>query len=112
MELSNSDLRLLINIFYLASAALFIFGLKRLGSPATARSGNVLAAVGMFVAVIVTLLDRDIVDFRIIILGVIIGSAVGALMARMIKMTAMPQLVAVFNGLGGAASAIVAAASS
>ena len=109
MDPSTADIRLLINVFYLFAAVLFFFGLKRLGSPATARSGNALAAAGMLVAVVVTLLDREIVDFQVIILGIVVGSAVGAVMARSIKMTAMPQLVAVFNGLGGGASALVAA---
>ena len=101
---------LIISAFYLVSAILFFYGLKQLGSPATARSGNRLAALGMLIAVIVTLLDREIVRFEVIIAGVVIGSLIGVVMSRTIKMTAMPQLVAVFNGLGGAGSAIVASA--
>lgn len=106
--MSNSDVINLINISYLVAACLFIFGLKRLSSPATARSGNLLGATGMLIAVVVTLLDQQVVDYIQILVGLVIGSAIGAVMARTIKMTAMPQMVAVFNGLGGAASALVA----
>lgn len=109
MDLINLDISILIGLVYLVSTVFFFFGLRRLGSPATARSGNRLAAVGMLIAVVVTLIDRNIVDFRTIAVGIIIGSAVGVLLARTIRMTAMPQLVAIFNGLGGAASALVAA---
>jgi NAD(P) transhydrogenase subunit beta len=95
---------------YLVSAGLFLGGLKRLSSPATARKGNFLAAAGMFVAVVATLLDRRIIDFNMIIAGIVIGAAVGAVFARTVKMTAMPQMVGIFNGLGGGASALVASA--
>ena len=105
MELTDS-----INLSYLVAAALFIFGLKRLSSPATARSGNMLSATGMLIAVVVTLLDQEVVDYAQIAVGVVVGSAIGAVLARTIKMTAMPQMVAIFNGLGGAASALVASA--
>ena len=94
---------------YLVAAALFIFGLKRLSSPATARHGNQLAAGGMLLAVIVTLLDRQIVGYGTIAAGLVVGSGVGAYLARTVEMTAMPQLVAAFNGFGGGASALVAA---
>lgn len=109
MDTGELDIQLVIGAFYLIAAGLFVFGLKRLSSPATARSGNLVAALGMFVAVVVTLLDRKIVSFQGVAVGVIIGTALGALMARKVRMTAMPQLVAVLNGLGGAASALVAA---
>ena len=102
----NSDS--LIAYSYLAAAALFILGLKRLGSPATARSGNLLAAIGMLIAVSITLLDKDILRYELIVIGVAIGSLLGAILARTIKMTAMPQMVAIFNGVGGAASALIA----
>jgi len=95
---------------YLVASILFIIGLKRLSSPATARTGNQLAALGMLLAVVVTLLDREIVSYIWIIVGLVIGGAVGAYLARTVKMTAMPQMVAVFNGFGGGASALVAAA--
>jgi NAD(P) transhydrogenase subunit beta len=93
---------------YLLAAALFILGLRRLGSPETARSGNVLGATGMLIAVVVTLLDRQIVDFVWIIVGVVVGGAIGGVLACTIKMTAMPQMVALFNGFGGGASVLVA----
>jgi H+-translocating NAD(P) transhydrogenase subunit beta len=95
---------------YLLAAALFILGLKRLSSPATARTGNRLAAVGMFIAVVVTLLDEQIVSYGIVIAGIVVGAAIGTLLAQRIQMTSMPQLVAAFNGFGGGASAFVAIA--
>lgn len=98
----------LIAYSYLAAAALFILGLKRLGSPATARSGNLLAAIGMFIAVSITLLDREILRYELIVIGIAVGSLIGTILARTIKMTAMPQMVAIFNGVGGAASALIA----
>jgi H+-translocating NAD(P) transhydrogenase subunit beta len=97
-------------LVYLLSAALFVWGLRRLGSPATARSGNALAALAMLLAVVVTLLDRGIVSWTGIAAGLLAGAIIGALLARTVKMTAMPELVGVFNGLGGGASALVAAA--
>ncbi|AFY62520.1 NAD(P)(+) transhydrogenase (Re/Si-specific) subunit beta [Synechococcus sp. PCC 6312] len=93
---------------YLAAAALFIVGLKQLGSPATARNGNRLAAVGMLVAVIVTLIDRQVVSFEMILLAMALGSAIGVVLAYKVAMTDMPQMVGILNGLGGAASALVA----
>ena len=103
----NPDL--LIWLAYLLSAVLFILGLKRLSSPETARTGNAIAALGMLLAVSATLMDRAIIDFSWILVGILAGSAVGLVMARTVKMTAMPQMVAVFNGFGGAASGLVAA---
>jgi NAD(P) transhydrogenase subunit beta len=100
----------LIDLAYLVSATLFIFGLKRLASPVTARQGNFLSAVGMLIAIGATALDQHILSFRGIIIGAIIGSALGAWMARTVKMTAMPQMVALLNGFGGGASLLVAAA--
>jgi NAD(P) transhydrogenase subunit beta len=97
-------------LFYLAAAALFIFGLMMLQSPRTARRGNMLAAAGMLLAVVVTLIDQDIVDWVVIVAGLVVGSLVGAVLARRIQMTAMPQLVAAFNGFGGIASSFVAIA--
>ena len=98
----------IVNLAYLLAAVLFIIGLKRLSSPATARSGNRMGATGMLIAVVVTLLDREVLDYTQIAGGVIVGAIVGATLARTIKMTAMPQMVAIFNGLGGGASALVA----
>ncbi len=99
-----------LKLIYLAAAVCFIFGLKRLSHPRTAVSGNQLAAVGMLVAIIATLWDRGIVSWQWIIIGIVIGSAIGAVLARMVKMTAMPEMVALLNGFGGAASALVASA--
>ncbi len=96
-------------IAYIVSAILFILGLKRLGSPATARSGNRLSALAMLLAILATVLSNDIASWEWILAGVIAGSGIGAFSARKIQMTSMPQLVAIFNGLGGAASAVVAA---
>lgn len=105
------DLRAtLIGLSYFLSAILFIFGLKRLSSPASARSGNQLAAIGMTIALVVTLLDRQIVSFTSIIVGTAIGAAIGIYLGRTVKMTAMPQMVALFNGMGGATAALVSLA--
>ncbi|GBD06865.1 NAD(P) transhydrogenase subunit beta [bacterium HR21] len=100
----------LINLAYLAASAMFIVALKRLSSPRTARSGNLLGAAGMALGIVATLLDRSIVRFEWIVLGVLLGSALGAVMALRVRMTAMPQMVALLNGFGGAASALVATA--
>jgi NAD(P) transhydrogenase subunit beta len=97
-----------IQISYLIAASLFILGLKKLGSPATARNGNVLSAAGMLLAVVVTLLDQQIIDYQLVLIGVAIGSAIGVIIAKTVAMTAMPQMVGFLNGLGGAASALVA----
>ncbi len=98
---------LLINLSYTAAAVLFILGLKFLGSPATARRGNTLSALGMLLAVIVTLLDQAIIDYRWILLGIVAGGVIGTLAARLVAMTAMPEMVALFNGFGGLASLLV-----
>ncbi len=98
------------NLAYLVSAILFILGLRGLSSPRTARFGNLLAALGMLMAIIVTLFDKQIIDFTYIIAGIVIGGAVGAVWARRVPMTAMPQTVAIFNGFGGGASTLVAVA--
>ncbi|MDP6064633.1 MAG: NAD(P)(+) transhydrogenase (Re/Si-specific) subunit beta [SAR202 cluster bacterium] len=107
--MNDFDFDLFIGALYLVAVILFVLGLKRLASPKTARSGNCIASLGMLIAVVVTLVDREIVSFELIIAGIIVGAIIGSIMARAIKMTAMPQMVAVFNGLGGAASALVAA---
>ena len=98
------------NWVYLLSAVLFILGLKNLGSAKTARRGNLLAMLAMLLAVVVTLFDQQILSFTYIFVGLIIGSAIGAIVAKKIQMTQMPEMVALFNGLGGAASALVASA--
>ena len=100
----------LINLAYLLAAVLFIFGLKGLTHPRTAVRGNLLGAIGMLIAVIVTLLDRQIVDFTLIVAGLILGAAAGVILAQRVAMTAMPQFVALLNGFGGIASVLVAGA--
>lgn len=100
----------LINLAYLLSAALFIFGLKGLSHPRTAVRGNLLGATGMLIAIVVTLLNRQIIDYKLIFAGLVVGSAIGAVLALKVRMTAMPQMVALLNGFGGAASALVAGA--
>lgn len=97
-----------IQLIYLVATGFFIVGIKRLGSPATARSGNQLASFGMLMGVVVTLFDREIISFEFIIAGVLIGALIGAFAAKKVQMTAMPEMVAVFNGFGGGASALVA----
>lgn len=99
-----------IELSYLVAASLFILGLKKLGSPATARRGNQLAAVGMLLAVVATLLDQQVLNYGMIAGGIVIGSIIGFITAKKVEMTDMPQLVGLFNGLGGAASALVAIA--
>jgi NAD(P) transhydrogenase subunit beta len=96
------------NLVYLVAAILFILGLKRLSSPKTARRGNLMAMLAMLLAIVVTLLDQQILDFTYIIAGLVIGAAIGAIAAKKVEMTAMPQMVALFNGFGGIASALVA----
>ena len=98
---------LLVNLSYVAAAVLFIFGLKMLGSPATARKGNLVSAVGMFIAVVVTLLDQSIIDYKWIAVGIAVGGIIGAVVARSVAMTSMPEMVALFNGFGGIASLLV-----
>ncbi|HET7604184.1 MAG TPA: NAD(P)(+) transhydrogenase (Re/Si-specific) subunit beta [Gemmatimonadales bacterium] len=97
-------------ILYLIAAVCFIVGIKRLASPATAVGGNRLSAVGMLIAIVVTLLDRSIVGYGVIVAGLVVGSALGLWLARTVKMTAMPQMVALLNGLGGGASLLVGGA--
>ncbi len=100
----------LVKLAYLLAAVLFILGLKRLSSPATARSGNALASVGMLIAIVATLLFAQILTWRMIALGMVVGSLIGAVFARTVTMTAMPQMVALLNGFGGGASALVVGA--
>ncbi len=97
----------LINIWYIVAAALFIFGLKQLSSPATAVRGNLISSVGMLIAVAATLLSQGIVEFEWIAVAAVLGALVGALAARKVAMTAMPEMVALFNGSGGVASLLV-----
>ena len=96
------------NIVYLISASLFIIGLKRLASPITARNGNRLASLGMLIAIILTILKYTDNNFEWIIIGIVIGGLLGIILSKYVQMTAIPQLVAIFNGFGGGASALVA----
>ncbi len=96
-----------INLAYVVAATLFVFGIKMLGSADTARRGNLISGVGMLLAVVVTLL-ADGLDYTWILAGLLVGSVIGLVAARMVKMTAMPELVALFNGFGGLASLLVA----
>ena len=97
----------LINVWYIVAAALFIFGLKQLGSPATAVRGNLLSAIGMLIAVVVTLFSQEILEFRWILVAAALGAIIGAVAAQRIAMTGMPEMVALFNGSGGIASLLV-----
>ncbi len=98
------------NLAYVLAAVLFIVGLKRLSHPKTARNGNLIASVGMLIAIVATLVAYEALDYKLIAIGIIIGSIIGAVFAIKVKMTGMPQMVAIFNGFGGGASALVAAA--
>ncbi len=100
----------IVNLVYLVSAVLFILGLRNLSHPRTAVRGNIMGATGMLLAVIITLFDQQIVRFELIIIGLVIGASIGVVLATRVALTSMPQLVALFNGLGGAASMLVAGA--
>ena len=101
------ELELIIQLGYVVAAGLFIFGLKMLGSPDTARKGNGISAIGMLVAIVAALLDQGIVQFEYILGGMVVGGTIGAVAARTVAMTSMPEMVALFNGVGGAASGLV-----
>jgi NAD(P) transhydrogenase subunit beta len=105
MDLSLNGL--IIELAYVVAAALFIFGLKLLGSAATARKGNTMSSVGMLIAIVAALIDQGIVEYQWIIAGVLVGGLIGAVAARMVQMTSMPEMVALFNGFGGLASLLV-----
>ncbi|TGM69400.1 NAD(P)(+) transhydrogenase (Re/Si-specific) subunit beta [Leptospira levettii] len=100
----------ILNLAYLIASILFIIGIKQLAHPKTATRGNLLGALGMLIAVVATLFDREILSYEWIAVGVLIGSVIGIILAIKIQMTAMPQLVAVLNGFGGIASVFVAGA--
>jgi NAD(P) transhydrogenase subunit beta len=97
----------IINLWYVVAAALFIFGLKQLGSPATAVRGNVLSSLAMVIAIAVTLFNKDILTFELIVIAAVIGAVIGAITAQKVEMTSMPEMVALFNGSGGIASLMV-----
>ena len=98
------------NILYVLSSVLFIFGIKRLSHPKTARSGNFIASMGMLIAIITTLIAKGNISLELVGLGILIGSIIGAFFAIRVEMTQMPQMVAIFNGFGGIASALIASA--
>jgi len=100
----------IVNFAYLLAGILFILGIKGLTKPKTAVRGNMLSALGMLLAVVVTLLNLGAVDFTYIIAGVVVGAVVGSIMALRIQMTSMPQMVALLNGFGGGASLTIALA--
>jgi NAD(P) transhydrogenase subunit beta len=103
--MSRSDV---ISLLYIVAFVLFITGLRMLRGPRTAVRGNQIAAVGMAIAVLATLLNRQVGDWILIVVGVAIGTAIGIPSARSVRMTAMPQMVALFNGVGGGAVALIA----
>jgi NAD(P) transhydrogenase subunit beta len=108
--MSAETREVLINSAYIVTSVMFVIGLKMMGRQATARSGNVLSGVGMLVAIVVTLLDRQVVDFTWIGVGLGVGTVVGLVSARAIQMTSMPEMVALLNGFGGLASLLVGVA--
>ncbi|MEX2286369.1 MAG: NAD(P)(+) transhydrogenase (Re/Si-specific) subunit beta [Planctomycetaceae bacterium] len=99
-----------IEFAYLVASVLFIVGLKGLTHPRTAVRGNIMSAVGMAIAMMATMFDREVAGYTLIIFGILIGAGIGAFLARSVRMTAMPQMVALLNGLGGGASLLVAGA--
>jgi len=100
----------LVGLAYLVASVLFILGLRGMAHPRTAVRGNFLGAAGMFIAVLVTVLDHRIIDYTVLFAGLVVGSAAGAILAMKVQMTAMPQMVALLNGFGGGASTLVAGA--
>jgi NAD(P) transhydrogenase subunit beta len=100
----------LIGFAYLAASVLFILGLKAIAHPRTAVHGNQMGAAGMFIAVVATIIDRRVLSYDTIVAGLAVGAAIGALVAVKVRMTAMPQMVALLNGFGGGASVLVAGA--
>jgi H+-translocating NAD(P) transhydrogenase subunit beta len=96
-----------VNLLYIVGFALFIVGLRMVRGPRTAVNGNLIAAVGMGIALVATLIDPRIGDWILIVVGIAIGTAIGVPAARSVKMTAMPQMVALFNGVGGGAVALI-----
>jgi len=110
---------MLTNIAYIIACILFILGIKRLTKPQTARSGNILSAIGMLIAVVTVLFERDVLDawdavdvvggaYLWILIAVVIGSVIGLVWSKKVQMTGMPELVALYNGFGGLASFLVA----
>ena len=102
------NISLLINSIYIISALLFIAGLKMMTSPSSARLGNMISASGMLIAILITLLEQGIINYEWISLGIIIGGVIGVVVSRLVQMTEIPEMVAIFNGFGGIASLMVA----
>ncbi len=100
----------LIQLAYLVAAFCFILGLRWLSSPRTARKGNIVAAIGMTIAIVATVADASVTTYIWIAIAAAVGGLIGAVVARRVQMTAMPQLVALLNGLGGGAAALIAVA--
>ena len=100
----------LSSLSYVLAAVLFILGIKKLSHPKTARDGNFLSAFGMLIAIVATLIFYSEINYNYIVIGMIIGSIIGATFAIKVEMTQMPQMVAIFNGFGGGASALIASA--
>ena len=99
----------LVNLAYLAASILFILGIKGLTHPRTAVRGNFLGGLGMLLAALATVMAKGL-DFKVILSGIVVGGLIGAIAAIKVQMTAMPQMVAIFNGFGGIASVLVAGA--
>ena len=97
----------LVNLLYIVSAMLFVFGLKMLGKADTARKGNRISAIGMLIAIVTALASDNLIHWPWIVVGLAAGSVIGALAARLVAMTSMPEMVALFNGFGGIASLLV-----
>jgi NAD(P) transhydrogenase subunit beta len=97
---------IIVNLFYIVAAILFVFGIKMLGKADTAKRGNRLSAVGMLLAVVVTLLSKGL-DYPLVMAALALGAAIGYIAAKRVQMTGMPELVALFNGFGGLASLLV-----
>ena len=108
MEILQSEI--FANLSYILASMLFIFGLKQLGSPETAQRGNLISSSGMLLAVLVTLVNNQIISYEWLAIGLTLGILVGATAASLVKMTSMPELVALFNGFGGIASLLVGSA--
>ncbi len=99
-----------VDLCYLIAAVMFVIGLKGMTKPRTAVRGNMIGSLAMLLAVVATLLHRDVVSWTAVLIAIAVGSVVGTVMAKRVQMTSMPQLVAMFNGLGGGASFLIAGA--
>jgi NAD(P) transhydrogenase subunit beta len=108
MFMNPQTLNIITQITYLLASILFIIGIKKLGKTATARQGNTYSAIGMLLAIAITLLDQEVLSFTEIFATIILGAAIGLYVAKKVEMTQMPEMVALFNGFGGIASVFVA----